>query len=184
MAEIIDIQELRREAGNMTMLEFEARKEYLEDYISIVRELEALQMEREELRYAIGPGAGCGNGMPRSNRVSDGSERIISRMDRIEEIGKVIEREERVLIRRRDEISKVLESITNGAQREILRYRYVLDMDISTIAIKMNYSIRQVQYLHKRAIMRMKVPGRALVRIKAALKEAHPEWADMQVKAA
>lgn len=184
MAEIIDIQELRQEVVSMTMLEFEARKEYLEDYISIVRELEALQMEREELQYAIGPGAGCGNGMPKSSRVSDGSDGIINRMERMKEIAKIIDREECALIRRRNEISGVLDSITNGAQREVLRYRYVQDMDISEIAIKMNYSIRQVQYIHKRAILRMKVPARALTRIKAALNESHPEWAAMQVKAA
>lgn len=185
MAEIIDIQVLmERQAEGMTMLEFEARKEYLEDYIHIVRELEDLQMEREELRYAIGPGAGCGNGMPRSSRVSDGSDRIINRMERMGDLERIIDREEQALIRRRDEIAKVLEDVSNGAQREVLRKRYVMDMDISTIAIKMNYSIRQVQYYHKRAIMRLRVPARALLKIKKDLYKQHLDWANKQVKAA
>ena len=186
MAEIIRIEDLmeRQEVETMTMLEFEARKEYLEDYIHIVRELEDLRMEREEQHYAIGPGASCGNGMPRSGRVSDGSDRIINRMERMSELEVIIDREERALIRRRDEISRVMDSVSNGAQREVLRKRYVMDMDISTIAIKMNYSIRQVQYYHKRAIMRMKVPARALLKFKADIGEKHPDWANKQVKAA
>lgn len=186
MAEIIDIRDLmeRQEAKRVTKLEFEARKIYLESYMSIVRELEDLQMEREELRYAIGPGSGCGNGMPKGSRVSDGSDRIINRMERMGKLESIIDREERALIRRRDEIAQVMDSVSNGPQREVLRKRYVMDMDISTIAIKMNYSIRQVQYIHKRAIVRMKVPARALVHIKGDLLAEHPEWANDQVKTA
>lgn len=168
----------------MTKLEFEARKVYLEQYISILRELDELEQEREELKYAIGPGAGSGSGMPGSSRVSDGSDRIIGRMDRMDKLEKLIDREEQALIRRRDEISAVLESVTNGSQREVLYYRYARDMDIAAIADKMNYSYRQIQNIHNRAIVRLKLPGRALVRIKAELMEFHPEWAYMQQKPA
>lgn len=186
MAEIIDIRVLaeRKAVEGLTKLEFEARKIYLENYISVVRELEEYQMEREELRHAIGPGAGCGNGMPRSNRVSDGSDRIINRMQRMEKLEDLIDREERALIRRRDEIAQVLEGVNNGAQREVLYYRYIRDMDIGEIADRMNYSYRQIQNIHNRAIARLKLPGRTLIKIKAELMEDHPEWASMQVKAA
>ena len=185
MAEIIRIEDLmERQAEGMTKLEFEARKIYLESYISTVRRLDDIQNELVELQYAIGPGAGCGNGMPRSSRVSDGSGRIINRMQRIDDLRSVIIREEQALIHRRDEIAKVINAVINGAQQEVLHYRYVRDMDIGEIADKMNYSYRQIQNIHKRAIMRMKVPGRALIRIKAELMEDHPEWANMLEKTA
>lgn len=168
----------------MTVLEFEARKIYLEGYISTVRRLDDIQCELEELEYAIGPGAGCGNGMPRSSRVSDGSDRIINRMNRMEELRGLIKREEQMLIRRRDEMAKAINSATNGSQQEVLQYRYVRDMEIGAIADRMNYSYRQIQYIHKRAIMRIKIPARELTHIKRELMAEHPEWASMQVKAA
>ena len=185
MAEIIRIEDLmERQAGGVTKLEFEARKIYLESYISTVRRLEDIQNELVELQYAIGPGAGCGNGMPRSSRVSDGSDRIIHRMQRIDDLRGVIIREEQALIRRRDEIAKVIDAVTNGAQQEVLQYRYVRDMDIGEIADKMNYSYRQVQNIHNRAVQRIKPPRRAIAKIKAELMEVCPEWANIQVKAA
>lgn len=168
----------------MTVLEFEARKIYLEGYISTVRRLDDIREELEELNYAIGPGAGCGNGMPRSSRVSDGSDRIINRMERMDELRGLILREEQMLIRRRDEMAKAINSVTNGSQQEVLQYRYVRDMDIGTIADKMNYSYRQIQYIHKRAIMRIKINARSIAHIKRDLMAEHPEWANMQVKAA
>ena len=116
--------------------------------------------------------------------MSDGSGRIINRMQRIDDLRSVIIREEQALIHRRDEIAKVINAVINGAQQEVLHYRYVRDMDIGEIADKMNYSYRQIQNIHKRAIMRMKVPGRALIRIKAELMEDHPEWANMLEKTA
>ena len=167
----------------MTVLEFEARKVYLEGYISTVRRLDDIREELEELNYAIGPGAGCGNGMPRSSRVSDGSDRIISRMDRMEELRKMILHEEQLLIRRRDEMAKAINSVSNGSQQEVLQYRYVRDMEIGTIAEKMNYSYRQIQYIHKRAICRAKIPARSLMHIKRELMDEHPEWASLQMKA-
>lgn len=167
----------------MTVLEFEARKIYLEGYISTVRRLDDIREELEELNYAIGPGAGCGNGMPRSSRVSDGSDRIINRMDRMEELRSLILREEQMLLRRRNEMAKAIESVTNGAQQEVLQYRYVRDMEIGAIADRMHYSYRQIQYIHKRAIRSIKIPARALTHIKRDLMDDHPEWSSMQMKA-
>ena len=184
MAEIIRIEDLmERQAEGMTKLEFEARKEYLEGYISAVRMLGERQDELQEIEYAIGPGAGCGNGMPRSGRVSDGSDRIIHRMQRKEELRAAITREEWKLIRSRDEIARVIDNMSAGKLQEVLRYRYVHDMDIGEIADKMNYSYRQVQNIHNRAVQRIKPPRRAIAKIKAELMEQRPEWANEQVKA-
>ena len=185
MAESIRIEELmERQAEKLTKLEFEARKVYLENYISIVRRMEEARRELEEAEMDIGPGAFAATGMPRSSKVSDGSGRIINRMENISRLKACIQREIRMMERQRDEIGRVIDDMPQGNLQEVLYYRYVRDMDIGEIADKMRYCYRQVQNIHARAVSRIKAPRNAIARIKKELFEEHPEWADIVQKIA
>lgn len=180
MAEIIDIHVLmERQAENVTKLEFEARKEYLEGYTSIIHRLEENRMELEELEYDIGPGSCCGNGMPGSGQVSDGSGRIINRMAKKDSLKAVIRKEESALIRRRDEISCAIDSMINGKQQEVLHYLYIRGIDVDGVAEKMHYSPKQVRRIRDKALKAIKLPRREIARIKTELIKMHPEWADI-----
>lgn len=186
MAEIIRIEDLmeRQAAEQMTKLEFEARKVYLESYAATVRLLEEMAVELEEAEMDIGPGAYAATGMPRSGKVSDGSDRIVGRMEQISRLKESIKRDMQRLAARRDEIAAVIDGVSAGKLQEVLYYRYVRDMDLSAIAIKTNYSYRQVQNIHNRAVQRIKPPRRSIAKIKAELMEEHPEWAAMQARPA
>ena len=186
MAEIIRIEELmeRQAAEQMTKLEFEARKVYLEAYAGTVRRLEEMAVELEEAEQNIGPGAYAATGMPRGGKVSDGSDRIIARMEQIRRLTDSIRRDMRRLAARRDEIAGVIDGLSAGKLQEVLYYRYIRDMDLGAIAEKTNYSYRQVQNIHNRAVQRIKPPRNAIARIKAELMEEHPEWAGMQMRTA
>lgn len=179
MAEIISINELReRQAAELTKLEFEARKIYLENYVSIVRRLEDTRVELEEAEMDIGPGAMKYSGMPRSGKVSDGSDRVISRMGNIKRLADSIRRDIGAMERKRDEIGKVIGDLSQGKLQEFLYYKYIRDMDLGEIADKMHYSYRQILNLHKQAVMRCRPPRYAIQKIKAELIEEHPEWAE------
>lgn len=186
MAKIIRIEELmeRQAAEGMTKLEFEARKVYLESYAATVRRLEEMAEELAEAEMNIGPSAYAATGMPRSGKVSDGSDRIIGRMEQIRRLTDSIRRDMQRLAARRDEIAAVIDGVSAGKLQEVLYYLYVREMDLGTIAIKTNYSYRQVQNIHNRAVQRIKPPRRSIAKIKAELMEEHPEWAAMQVRTA
>lgn len=181
MDKIVDIRELM-EVKAMTKLEFEARREYLEGYTSIVRQLKLAMDELDELDQDIGPRASRASGMPRSGKVSDGSDQIINRMERQDKLRAAIRRDIARMEKKRDEILNAIQSTQQERLREVLRYRYIMDMDIEQIASEMHYSYRQVQNLHNRAVQRIKLPGRATTAIKAEMFEMHPEWAGVEVK--
>lgn len=183
MCEIIDIGELQ-EARRMTKLEFEARREYLEGYASLVRQIKATEMELAEIEAAIGPGASATDGMPRSGKVTDGSDRIINRMEHKRRLCAKIKREMAQMEKARDEIVEVICTTSQDRLQEVLRYRYIMDMDIGQIAEAMHYSYRQVQNIHNRAVQRIKPPARVIMQIKAELMEEHADWAEIEQKRA
>ena len=183
MGEIIDIREYKEEQS-MTKLEFEARREYLESYTSMVRQIRMTAMELEEVESAIGPGASIADGMPRSGKVTDGSDRIINRMENMRRLCSKIRKEIAQMEKLRDEIAGVINTTSQGRLQEVLRYRYIQGMDLGEIAEAMHYSYRQVQNIHNRAIQRIKPPARAIKAIKAELMETNAEWAKIDLKRA
>lgn len=185
MAEIIDIQILRemKEREKMTRLEFEARKIYLENYTSIIRQVEETAMELERVIQALYPGASVADGLPRGTRRSDPGDRIASAVVSVEKMRRGVQREYDALTKRRDEIGRVLESVPEGKLREVLRLRYVLEMEWEDIAGKIHYSRRQAINIHNKAIRAMQPPKRDIDRIKRDLLEEHGEWANEIMKA-
>lgn len=182
MGEIIDIRELMEET-RMTRLEDEARREYLAGYLDAVAQLRSTEMELEELEADYGPSARAMTGAP-GGKKTDGSDRIVRRMETKKRLSEVICRDRERAARRRDEVARVIDGLVNADQRAILRYRYINGMDIDRIAAETNFSYRQVINICNRGIQRIKPPRQAIQRIKAGLFEEHPEWADIQVKTA
>lgn len=185
MGEIIDINDIRKakEVEKMTKLEYEARVEFLEGYISEMHKMRSADLSLEELELDYGPGIPKLSGMPSGGKVSDGSDRIIRNL----EDKKKFKAE---YIRHRDAALREMKAIEEAVARlspkyqTVIRYRYFNDMDIGEIALKINYSYRQVQRHHQQAIERIRIPRYKLDRIKKKLLEEHPEWALIEIKAA
>lgn len=184
MGEIIDIRELmeKREAKQMTVLEFEARKMYLGWYLDAVHELRSCEMELEMLEMDYGPPVRPITGMP-GGQVTDGSDRIISQMEYREQLKAKIQRCRKKALRQRDEVEKTIDTIADGNKRKVLRYVYINDMDLAEVAIAINYGERRTADFHRLGVRIVKVPSYALRKIKKELLEEHPEWAEMLMKA-
>ena len=50
------------------------------------------------------------------------------------------------------EIERAIEQVEDGAQREVLRWRYLTNLNMEEIAGKMGYSRMQVSRIHGRAL--------------------------------
>ena len=183
MGEIIDIREYR-EAQRVTKLEIEARREYLEGYMSLVRQLREAADELVAIEHDIGPGASIATGMPRSGKTTDGSDKIIGRMESKRRLGESIRKDIARMEKARDEIMDVICTVTQERLREVLRYIYIQDMKLREVAEVMHYSYRQVQNIHNRALQRIRPPERVIRAIKAELMEEHGEWVNQEVKRA
>ena len=185
MGEIIDIREIagKGEVEKMTKLEFEARVEFLEGYLSEKHKMRSADLRLEELELDYGPGAQNFNGMPSGKKVSDGSDRIVRRMDDKARFAAEYSRSRDSALREMSNIEKVIDAVSPKLQK-VLRYRYFNDMEIGEIAEAINYSYRQVQRIHQQGIERIKPPRYKIDKIKARLQKEHPEWAMIEMKSA
>lgn len=184
MGEIIDIRELmgKREADQMTRLEFEARLEYLEEYQAAVSEKRCAEMKLEENEMDYGPSARPLTGMP-GGKKTDGSDRIIRKMEEHDLYEREYEHWRKEAFERMKELKEVIDKLP-PKQRKVLLYRYINDMDIEQVAAETNYSTRQVIRIHKQGVMQIKPPRYKLNKIKKRLQEEHPEWLFFEVKPA
>lgn len=186
MAAIIDITAYRAggEPGEMTKLEFEAKRVYLEGYLSLTRQARDTAEELTRLYHDIGPGAAMADGMPRGGKKTDGSDRIIGRMESMKHMCTAMKREIADMEKKRAVIAAAIDGLAPGNCWETMRLIYLQGMDIGAVAEEMHYSYRQIQNFHKRAVMRVKLPAYEIKKIKESLMEEHPEWANIDMKAA
>lgn len=183
MGDIVRNDDWRREV-ELTRLEFEARKEYLGRYRSTLRMIDELGAELEEVELDVGAPIGKYGDLPRGGSVSDGSDRILRRMERRDELTQMIEQQRARLLKQRQEIDALIDGLSPSVLGEILYYRYARGMELDEIARRLHYSRRRVIDLHKRALSRIRIKGKQLAPIKRRLAQAHPEWAREQVRIA
>lgn len=185
MGEIIDIRRYRqcREAEEVTRLEFEARKIFLEGYMAAQHKLRSTEMELEELEMDYGPGARAIDGMP-GGQVSDGSDKIINRMARKEQMYRLIMYDHEKALKERKMVVDAIDGISQDKLASVLRFRYINDMDIGQIADEMHYSYKQILNIHKEAVRMIKPPRYKIQKIKADLLVMHPDWANEEIKLA
>ena len=186
MGDIIRIEQIRadKEARErMTKLEYEARIEYLESYASELGKMHSADMRLEELELDYGPGVPKLSGMPSGGKSSDGSDRILRRMEDKKKFTAEYIRHRNAALKEMNSIEEVIGEISPKLQK-VLRYRYLNEMDIGEIAEKLNYSYRQVQRHHQQGVERIRPPKYKINKIKERLQKEHPEWALLIVKSA
>ena len=57
------------------------------------------------------------------------------------------------ILKEKRAIEKEINSVKNGAEAMLLRYRYIDGYDWEEISELLNYSPRNIHYMHKRALM-------------------------------
>lgn len=125
------------------------KKEILLQYRRVVREVQDLETEiqrwrsrAEQMTAGYGPtpsGGGDGRSLEHTvAHIDDLTRQLDQRLDRL------------VTLRR--EIGRAIDSVPDARLRELLRLRYIEGLSFEQIAVRMNYSWRQVIRLHGAAL--------------------------------
>lgn len=125
----------------------EEKKEYLNSYKKACIKLVALQEQMESLRE-VGQTARTQqlSDMPKGGkRHKDLSDLIVKLQDKIDDV--VIK-----TLQVKVNIEESLLEIEDAEEARVLRFRYIDFMKWEEISEKMNYSYRQVLYVHGRAL--------------------------------
>ena len=124
-------------------------KEFLAKYRDLGQSIDAKNQQILELRtQAVRLGSsnfGSRVQHTRNDRMSRAVAEIIDLMGEIEV--EVLRRKTAM-----QEIERAIEQVEDGAQREVLRWRYLTNLNMEEIAGKMGYSRMQVSRIHGRAL--------------------------------
>ncbi len=126
---------------------------YLSQYTNLKKSIERLEEQRQELFInKVCPSINY-SGTPGSHVKRDLSD-YISGLSEIE--SKLIKlKSERV--RLQSEIVEKIEALENETERAVLDYRYIRGLQWEEIAVKMNYSYRNITRIHGRALLNFKM---------------------------
>ena len=125
-------------------------KEYLLRYRTVKREIEDIDMRMAKLRlkYAA-PSAIDYSDMPKAHNTEHDLSDYMAKMDELTDY--LISKYTRLRGVEVD-IYKRLDRMTDQTERDILRSRYIDGMSWEKIAVKLNYSVRNVTRLHGHAL--------------------------------
>lgn len=127
----------------------EEKKQVLKRYQEIGADIREKTEELAEWRSKAVKVTSVLSDMPRSGGRDNRLERSVERMMEIQSAMK-----ERVSdrIASREEIEGIIDSVAGGSQQRLLRYKYIVGWTWEQIADEMNYTYRNVLYLHGKAL--------------------------------
>ncbi len=130
------------------------KKEYLRKYLEAKRMQEVLEREIDELRLdRMIPGSPAQDGMPHGSGGGDLSG-YVARLDELDR--KLREQLERK-IQLRAEITEKIDAMPNETESLLLRLRYIHGLKWEEVAVKMDYSWKQIHRLHSKALNNFKM---------------------------
>lgn len=136
--------------------ENERKKEFLRSYRKRKKHIEALGDQEEELRASkLGVSCGIGDGMPHAHNQAD----LSAYMARLDEINSEIIHERYLLVKESVLVSKAIKDLKDGDEVFVLTKRYMMGWDWDRIAAGMGYALRNVHYIHSRALKHLEIPA-------------------------
>lgn len=135
------------------MTEIEGKKEYLKSYERAVRQMERSEEKIREMRLGQVIPATNNDGMPHAHNAADLSG-YAALLDEAES-QYMADRYQRLKICK--EITDRIERMDNEDEKDVLTYRYIRLMKWESIAVKMNYSWKQVHRIHSSALNNFKL---------------------------
>lgn len=131
-------------------------KEYLSQYRKLNIEINSLSAELSQIRDLIYQTKGervAGKSRGRNYKSGAVFEDLLAR---IEIISERINAKIDAAVKIRDEISAAIDRVENEILRTLLRYRYICCYTWERIAVELNYTERNVCYLHGKALQVIK----------------------------
>ena len=136
------------------MPENEEKKKYLNGYIFCRHKMERLSEQINELRSQKMFPSVNNDGMPHGSGISD----LSGYAGRLDELIRQLEDERNTAIQKYTEIHNQIQSMEDGAEKEILERRYLMGETWEMIAVHMHYTYRHVIRLHGTALYNFRLP--------------------------
>lgn len=136
--------------------ENEEKKRYLNGYRYCKRREAQLTQQIDELRSQRMNPSIQNDGMPQGNAHSD----LSSYVARLDALISQLEHERELAVKQYKEIHDQIHKMQDGAEKEVLERRYLLDEPWEKIAVLMNYNYRWVLRIHGKALKNFEIPER------------------------
>lgn len=152
----------RKQVGKITRLEEgqkireqnERKKEYLWGYRRYRQQAQRLEGQLEELY--LGQLSPCLklSDMPRAHCQKDLSDYIVRR----DELAEKIIKARKTAVEKFSEVQERIEQMEDENEKTVLTLRYLRDYNWEKICITLNYSWRQIHYIHSRGLEHFRLP--------------------------
>ena len=146
--QVSDIEQLTEKQKQEIRQQNEEKKEYLSSYKKYKQKAKRLEEQLEELR--LGEMSPClvQSDMPGAHNQKDLSDYIVRRDGLIEKIVKA----RKAAIERFSEVQRQIEQMEDENEKTVLTLRYLRNYSWEKICIELDYSWRQIHYIHSRAL--------------------------------
>lgn len=135
-------------------LTYEQKIEWLKSYRALDGKIESMTEQLQVWNARATKITATISQEPKATASGDQLQRCI---DQICELQTEIAQEMDKLRKRKQEIETAIHGLNEKSYQDILWYRYIQGMTFEEIAIKMNYSWRQVCRKHKNAVEKLKM---------------------------
>lgn len=132
--------------------ENEQKKEYLKSYRRAIKREQDILDEIQRLRLDKMFPSVVNDGMPHGSSHSDLSDYIAILDEQID----LLKEERLEKVRCYQKIERQIRQMENEDEQEVLRLRYILGMKWEEVAVKMDYSWRQIHRIHSAALLSKK----------------------------
>lgn len=134
--------------------ENEQKKEYLRQYLKAKHTQEMLEQEIDELRLdRMIPGSPAQDGMPHGSGGGD----LSGYAARLDELDRKLRAQMYKKIQLRAEITEKIDTMPDETESLLLRLRYIHGLKWEEVAVKMDYSWKQIHRLHSKALNNFKM---------------------------
>lgn len=134
--------------------ENERKKAYLRQYLMAKRAQAVLEQEIDELRLdRMIPGSPAQDGMPRGSGGGD----LSGYAARLDDLDQKLRTQMYKKIQIRAEITEKIDAMENETESLLLRLRYIHGLKWEEVAVKMDYSWKQIHRLHSKALNNFKM---------------------------
>lgn len=132
----------------MEMTENDKKKEFLRRYRECERREQEILEEIQRLRMDQMFPSSVNDGMPKGSQQSDLSDYMVLLDEQIDRL-----KQERLKkARTREQIDLAIRRMENPDEQRVLRLRYLWGLKWEEVAVKMNYSWKQIHRLHGSAL--------------------------------
>lgn len=133
--------------------ENEQKKEYLRSYRRAIKREQDILDEIQRLRLDKMFPSVVNDGMPHGSSHSDLSDYAAILDEQID----LLKEERLEKVRCYQKIERQIRQMQNEDEQEVLRLRYILGMKWEEVAVKMDYSWRQIHRIHSAALLNLKI---------------------------